>query len=138
MEGSAMNAITLEHVNLNVLDLDRALAFYQRLLPGWVVRWDGRTSTGERWVHFGPAQAHGQPGYLSIYQDAAATKAGEGTDRAARIQHLGFAHPDVDALVAALAGAGITPTDRLDDGAYRRAYFEDPSGHEVEVVQRLA
>ena len=130
-----MSAITLEHVNLNVADLERAMAFYRRLLPTWIVRWEGRTSGGEPWLHFGPADREGQPGYLSIYQERAAS--GTPADGTLRVNHLGFAHPDVNALVDELARDGIAPFDRVDDGAYRRAYFTDPSGHEVELVQRL-
>lgn len=125
--------VTLEHANLNVTDLARALAFYEQLLPGWVIRWEGRTHAGDRWVHFGPAAGH-QPGYLSLYEERSAASLAAGL----RVQHLGFAHPDVDAHVAALATHGIRPTDSADDGAYRRAYFEDPDGHELELVQRLA
>ena len=129
-----MSTITLEHANLNVTDLARSLEFYRRLLPGWVVRWEGRTSEGQRWIHFGPA-GDGQPGYLSIYQDPAA-RAG-GRPDALRVQHLGFAHADVDGQVQALAAEGIRATDRVDDGTWRRAYFEDPDGHELELVQRV-
>jgi catechol 2,3-dioxygenase-like lactoylglutathione lyase family enzyme len=126
-------SVTLEHANLNVTDLDRALEFYRRLLPGWVIRWEGATSGGEPWIHFGPA-GEGQPGYLSIYQDRGATAGGE--DRLG-VQHLGFAHPDVETLVAELARGGIHPTDRMDDGRWRRAYFLDPDGHELEMVERV-
>ena len=126
--------ITLEHANLNVTDLARSLEFYRSLLPGWGIRWEGRTSEGERWIHFGPA-GDGQPGYLSLYQDPHAAS-GTGA-HALAVQHLGFAHPDVDALVGALATAGIRATDRVDDGHYRRAYFQDPDGHELEMVQKL-
>lgn len=124
---------TLEHANLNVTDLGRALDFYGTLLDGWVIRWEGRTQSGDRWVHFGPPGER-QPGYLSLYEERGARLAAGGL----RVQHLGFAHPDVGALVAGLAARGIRPTDTADDGAYRRAYFEDPDGHELELVQRLA
>lgn len=125
--------VTLEHANLNVTDLARALEFYGLLLPGWVTRWEGRTQSGDRWIHFGPP-GETQPGYLSIYEERGA---GPASGAGVRVQHLGFAHPDVAALVASLAPAGIRPTDTVDDGAYRRAYFEDPDGHELEMVQRL-
>jgi catechol 2,3-dioxygenase-like lactoylglutathione lyase family enzyme len=123
-----MNNVTLEHAFFYVKDLDRALAYYAKILPDWIVRWDGRKEGGYRWVHFGPA-GDGQPGYLSICEDAdASTKDGG---------HIGFAHPDVAALEAALAKKEIRPTDRAEDGRYRRIYLEDPDGHELEFVQRL-
>lgn len=129
-----MDAITLEHANLNVTNVEQSLRFYGTLLPGWTIRWRGTTSTGAPWVHFGPP-GEGQPGYLSIYEDADAKPAP--ADGVLRVQHLGFAHPDVDALVREAVMRGIEPTDRIEEGRHRRAYFEDPDGHEVEIVQLL-
>lgn len=117
----------LEHAFFYVKDLDRSLAYYAKLLPEWTVRWDGRKEDGYRWVHFGPPGDTGQPGYLSICEGGA--EGGSG--------HIGFTHPDVSGLEARLGKAGIQPTDRADDGRYRRIYLEDPDGHELEFVQRL-
>ena len=128
-----MQAITLEHVYLSVVDLDRTLAFYRRLFPDWIVRWEGKRQDG-RWVHFGAA-GDGQPSYLSLAEHLGAAAAMTPYTTVGP-QHVGFAHPDVDALIARLAPA-IKPTDYVDDGAYRRAYFQDPDGIELEVVQRL-
>ncbi|WP_428263768.1 VOC family protein [Haliangium sp.] len=124
--------VTLEHAFLSIKDLDRTLAFYQKLLPDWVVRWEGRGDAG-RWVHFGPA-GDGQPGYLSLSERPAA-RPFEAYETLGP-QHVGFAHADVDGLIARLRPA-IEPSDYVDDGAYRRVYFEDPDGIELEFVQRL-
>jgi len=124
--------IALEHVYLSIENLDRTLAFYRRLFPDWVIRWEGRTEEG-RWVHFGPP-GPGQPGYLSLAEAPEA----EPVTPYSRLgpQHVGFAHPDVDGLITRLKPA-IAPTDYVDDGAYRRAYFEDPDGISIELVQKL-
>jgi len=127
-----MPTFTLEHVYLSVVNLDRTLAFYRRLFPDWVIRWEGSSDDG-RWVHFGPA-GDGQPGYLSLAEHPGAGAIEPYTRVGA--QHVGFAHADVDGLIARLA-PGIAPTDYVDDGKYRRAYFDDPDGIELEVVQRL-
>ncbi|HVO29755.1 MAG TPA: VOC family protein [bacterium] len=116
--------IRLEHAFLYVRDLDRALAFYATLLPGWGVRWDGRRE-GQRWVHFG-APGEGQPSYLSLCEGSGAPNG----------EHLGFTSRDVNALVARLGAAGIRPTDTAEDSRYRRVYFEDPDGHELEFVEK--
>ena len=134
MEANAMNEIHLEHALLDVTDLDRSLGFYRKLLPDWVIRWEGTGGGTGRWVHFGPS-GDGQPGYLSLYETPGA-KAGD--DSGLRIEHIGFAHPDVAALVERLTAQEIVATDRIDDGRYRRAYFADPDGHELEFVQKLA
>src|SRR5678815_5788146 len=70
-----MQTITLEHVYLSVVDLDRTLAFYRRLFPDWIVRWEGSRPDG-RWVHFGAA-GDGQPGYLSLAEHPRAAAATE-------------------------------------------------------------
>ncbi len=128
--------IHLEHALIDVADLDRSLPFYRSLLPGWTIRWEGRSREGNRWVHFGPAGG-GRPGYLSLYETPDAGAAGTRTGNAVRIEHVGFAHPDVDALAERLGSAGISPKDRMDDGKYRRVYYADPDGHELEFVQKL-
>ena len=51
--------------------------------------------------------------------------------------HLGFAHRDVRGLEARLKEEGIEVNDTADDGKYRRAYFVDPNGYELEFVQEL-
>jgi catechol 2,3-dioxygenase-like lactoylglutathione lyase family enzyme len=127
-----MSEVHLEHALLDVTDIDRTLAFYRTLLPDWVIRWEGSGGEG-RWVHFGPP-GEGQPGYLSLYEMQGA----KGDDSDLRIEHIGFAHPDVAGLVERLAKHEIIATDRIDDGKYRRAYFADPDGHELEFVQKLS
>jgi catechol 2,3-dioxygenase-like lactoylglutathione lyase family enzyme len=39
-------------------------------------------------------------------------------------------------LIARLRGTA-EPSDRTDDGKYRRVYFDDPDGVEIEFVQKL-
>lgn len=134
-----MNQTTphLEHALLDVSDLSRSLDFYRELLPDWTVRWSGSTDRGARWIHFGPAVGE-QPGYLSLYEiPGASLAAGPAEGESLAIEHVGIAHPDVNALVGRLDRAGIRPVDRTEDGAYRRVYFADPDGHEIEFVQKL-
>jgi len=130
-------AIHLEHVFISVRDAGTSLAFYGKVFPEWVVRWEGTTMEGERWIHFGP-KGPGQPGYLSLHEDRGA-RAPDAPYMSHRIQHVGFAHPDVEGLKARLAKEGIhpDPDERADDGKYRRYYFVDPDGIELEFVQQL-
>lgn len=128
--------VHLEHALIDVGDLDRSLVFYRKLLPGWTIRWEGASERGGRWIHFGPP-GEGQPGYLSLYEVPGARRAGEDAEPTIRIEHVGFAHPDVRGLVERLAKEEIRPTDEADDGRYRRFYFEDPDGHVLELVQKL-
>jgi catechol 2,3-dioxygenase-like lactoylglutathione lyase family enzyme len=119
----------LEHALLDVSDLSRSLSSYRTLIPEWTVRWSGSTDSGSRWIHFGSPTGD-QPGYLSLYEIP-------GDDSSLAIEHVGIAHPDVEGLVRRLEEAGICPVDTTEDGAYRRAYFADPDGHQVEFVQKL-
>ena len=128
-----MSTVHLEHALLDVTDVGRSVAFYNKLIPDWVVRWEGPSMEGGRWIHLGPP-GDGQPGYLSLYETPGAQP---GDTEGLRIEHIGFAHPDIKGLVARLASLGISPSDEVDDGRYRRAYFTDPDGHELEFVQKL-
>lgn len=127
--------VRLEHAFVSVRSVEASLAFYRTLIPDWVVRWEGQGMSGGRWVHFGP-EGDAQVGYLSLCEFPDAPSSDEPYS-SIRIQHVGFSHPDVDGLVARLVKAGIRPTERVDDGSYRRAYFDDPDGHELEFVQKL-
>ena len=130
------NTIHLEHALLDIQDLDVSLSFYRQLFPDWTLRWDGHTRDGSRWVHFGPPGA-GRPGYLSLYETPNRSRdASDGVS--IKIEHLGFAHPDVNALVQRLkAVSSIRPKDRVEADGFRRVYFLDPDGHELEFVQAL-
>lgn len=129
------NDVRLEHAFLYVKDLERTLAFYRRLMPTWTIRWEGAGYGGKRWIHWGPP-GDGQPGYLSLceHADPEARPAGE---ESMSIRHVGFVHPDVAGLESRLAAAGIAPSDRASDDRFRRLYFEDPDGHELEFVEHV-
>jgi catechol 2,3-dioxygenase-like lactoylglutathione lyase family enzyme len=126
----------LEHAYLNVTDLPRSLAFYEKLFPGWAVRWSGVNRWGRRWVHFGAPGAD-QPSYLSLSEVPPAPPQDLDYDRPMRaIMHLGFTCDSVEALVSRLRDVGEHPRDEvLDDPAFRRAYYVDPDGHELELVE---
>jgi glyoxylase I family protein len=127
--------VRLEHAFVYVTDMEKALGFYRRAMPGWTVRWDGLGYGGKRWIHWGPP-GDGQPGYLSLCE-IRDPDAKQPDDESLGVRHLGFAHPDVGALVDRLAAAGLRPTDRTEDDRFRRVYFADPDGNELEFVQEL-
>ncbi|MBI3891897.1 MAG: VOC family protein [Candidatus Wallbacteria bacterium] len=130
------NDIRLEHAFLTVRSLEQTLDFYRQLFPSWIVRWQGNGSRGGRWLHFG-APGSDQPSYLSFYEDAEAAAPDEAYT-SARVQHIGFAHPDVAGLMHCLTQAGIAPLQEpIDDGKYLRSYYADPDGHELEFVQQI-
>ena len=103
-------AIGINHVALEVENLDRSLEFYGRLFE---LRLRGR-SAGAAFVDLGD-------------QFVALMRGRSGTSDAAR--HFGLVVDDKEAVRQALATAGaeILPGRRLD--------FLDPDGNRVEVVQ---
>lgn len=126
------DAPRLEHLLLEVSQLDQTLAFWAILAPGWGVRWDGRPE-GEPWIHLGP-EGEGRPPYLSLWARGAVASPGRG---GLRVRHLGFAVEALEPLLARAAAAGLVPHELVVEGRHRRAYFQDPDGHELEFVEEL-
>ncbi len=126
----------LEHLNLVVNDIPAAQTFYQAAFPHWRVRDQGESDWyGKRrkWLHLG-----------DDYQYLTFNDNGEGNNRdlaghQSGLAHFAFVTGNIDAVIERLAAAGF-PVDK--DGAdepYRKnAYFIDPAGFEVELVQYLS
>ncbi|MBL4679415.1 MAG: VOC family protein [Pseudomonadales bacterium] len=126
----------LEHINLVVEDIPRALKFYQAAFPHWHIRekgegqWSGKSRS---WLHFG-----------DDYQYLAFGDNGTGNNRDLEahdtgLAHFAFACSNLDAVVARLKEAGF-PVDK--DGASephrKNVYFIDLDGFEVEFVEYLS
>lgn len=124
----------LGHVGLNVTDLDRSLAFYQRILALQALRvsWD----PGRRFAFLGRDGSV----LLTLWEQAdepfAAGRAG--------LHHLAFELDDLASVRAAQgraeeAGArihhgGVVP--HADSGGSGGLFFEDPDGTRLEVYTR--
>jgi catechol 2,3-dioxygenase-like lactoylglutathione lyase family enzyme len=134
LEAMVASEVRLEHAFLYVRDVERSLAFYRRLFPGWTIRWDGG-GFGRRWVHWGPPDDV-KSGYLSLCEVGDPT-AQRPPDGSIGVDHVGFTHPDIAGLVARLAASGIDASERTEDERFRRVYFKDPDGHKLEFVQQL-
>ncbi|WP_428611700.1 VOC family protein [Shewanella sp.] len=128
--------IHLEHINLVVTDIDRALNFYRAAFPHWTVRGGGQGSwhgKPRNWIHFGDE-----------YQYIAFNDDGEGENRDLKGHQVGLAHfafvtQDLDGVITRLNQAGFEVDKAGQEDPYRRnVYFIDPSGYEVEFVQYLS
>lgn len=127
--------IRLEHVNLNVRNLEASLRFFRHAFPTARVRGGGVSHSGEtstRWVHFGDEHS-----YLAIQQavpapvDATAEPFGE-----LGVNHAGFTVKDAKSLAKRLSDAGYEQTYDLDQHPGRhRVYFLDDDGFEWEFVE---
>ncbi|WP_462157108.1 VOC family protein [Pseudoalteromonas sp. GB56] len=125
----------LEHVNLVVSDIEKALTFYRAVFPHWHIRSKGEgTWSGKprHWLHFG-----------DDYHYIAFSDNGEGDNRNLEGHQQGLAHfayvtQNLDEVITRLQQAGFEIAKQGADNPYRRnVYFIDPAGFEVEFVQYL-
>jgi catechol 2,3-dioxygenase-like lactoylglutathione lyase family enzyme len=117
----------LEHVNLTVRDLDRAVAFYTDLLD-LRVRWKGPIGDGRRGAHVGDDEA-----YIALFE---AGRDGEVPFdySAPGFNHLGFVVDDLDEVLRRLDDMGVAVHLDMTYEPGRHVYCFDPEGHEVELV----
>lgn len=129
-----MTTVRLDHANVSVRDIDRAIHFLQTAFPDFVVRGQGVAPSGARWVHLGSDEV-----YLAL---------NEATDEPDEpwvpysgkpgLNHLGFEVDDVDGLRDRLRAAGYLDTTVPNrHPARRRVYFNDAEGNDWEFVQYL-
>ena len=126
----------LDHANVNVLNIDRAVEFLSTALPGFRVRGGGTTDREdrtERWLHFGSDDV-----YVCLNESSL----GRPTERNGReetgINHVGFTVDDVDALLAAYESGGFRCA-RMDESPSRlRLYVTDADGITWEFIQYLS
>ncbi|KAA0235623.1 MAG: hypothetical protein JJLCMIEE_00536 [Acidimicrobiales bacterium] len=118
----------LEHVNLNVADVERTARFYEEVFD-FKRRWEGDGMAGMgRTVHVGTDDT-----YLALYQPHEKTQAAPGVGEIS-LNHVGIVVDDLDEIDHRLEARGV---DTFNHGSYepgRRFYFLDPDGVEIEVV----
>jgi predicted enzyme related to lactoylglutathione lyase len=131
-----MNAI-LEHCNLTVSDLDHAVEFFGKVLPGFKVRHEGviedKTEDGgtirTRWVHIG-----GDDSYLALQ----ATPDGMPFQRNkyTYFNHMGFVVGDIEQVLADVAAMGYSQVRKDYTHPHRkRAYVWVFDGNVLEFVE---
>jgi catechol 2,3-dioxygenase-like lactoylglutathione lyase family enzyme len=117
----------LEHVNLTVADVERSARFYRDLL-GFEERWRGTTTEGRPALHVGTPDS-----YLALFEGEPGT-VGIDYDRVG-FNHFGIVVDDLGAAKQRLAVLGVEIHLEADYEPGRRAYFLDPDGYEVELVE---
>jgi catechol 2,3-dioxygenase-like lactoylglutathione lyase family enzyme len=119
-----MNAPVIEHVNVTVSDLDRAIALMRDVF-GWELRWRGPSKLGGETAHVGAAQS-----YVALYKASA-----DAPDSAnGRLNHIGVLVDDLGETERRVVAAGRRPFNHGDYTPGRRFYFLDGDDIEFEVV----
>jgi predicted enzyme related to lactoylglutathione lyase len=119
-------------INIDVDDLDRAVAFYTALLE---------LKVGRRFGRFGVELVGGSPP-LYLLVKAAGTAASPASSERRRYErhwtpvHLDFAVPDLEKAVAAALAAGATQDEAPQTHRWGRiAHMADPFGHGFCLVE---
>ncbi len=126
-----MTSATIEHININVSDPERAAAMAATLF-GWTERWRGSGMDGQMTIHVGNA-SH----YIAYHQRRATGPAGR-FEKGVPFNHVGVQVDDLDAVEAAVVALGLTPFSHDDYEPGRRFYFFDDDGIEYEIVSYAA
>lgn len=119
----------VEHANISVTDVDKAVQFFSTAMPDFRVRHDSGDGP-KRWVHLGTDAT-----YISINQMPDPAE-GQLEHQRPGYNHLGFAVEDADALHARMLSAGYREGFVPETHPHRkRVYFIDNDGMEYEFVQ---
>ncbi len=117
----------MEHCNIAVRDIAKAVHFITTALPDFHIRGGDKSGRGE-WLHVGTDDA-----YISLAYSPDA-KPGEGL----RVNHIGFVVEDVVGVITRLEAAGYTQSYYPEESQWRkRYYFNDDDGQQWEFIQYM-
>jgi len=126
----------LEHINLVVKDIAKALVFYKAAFPHWRIRSQGQAEwygVERNWVHFGDDYQ-----YLTFNDDGV----GENRDLSGHqtgLAHFAYVTDNLQAVIDRLVTAGFEIAKPGAENRFRKnVYFVDPDGFEVEFVEYLS
>jgi catechol 2,3-dioxygenase-like lactoylglutathione lyase family enzyme len=125
----------LEHLNLVVKDIPRALAFYQAAFPHWHVRGEGRSTwhgIPRRWLHFGDDYL-----YLAL-SDHGESNIRDNSGFEVGLSHFAFVTDELENVTQRLEAAGFSADKGEGTPNIRNnTYFTDADGYEIEFVEYL-
>lgn len=126
----------LEHLNLVVKDIPRALTFYQAAFPHWKIKRKGKAEwygVKRNWVHFGDDFQ-----YLTFNDDGT----GENRDLSGHqpgLAHFAYVTDNLQAVIDRMEATGFEVAKPGAENRFRKnVYFVDPDGFEVEFVEYLS
>jgi len=125
----------LEHLNLVVKDIPKALAFYQAAFPHWRIRGEGRSTwygKDRRWLHFGDDYL-----YLAL-SDHGESDIRDNSGYQVGLSHIAFVTDELAQVTQRLEAAGFTAEKgEGSPGIRNNTYFTDADGYEIEFVEYL-
>jgi catechol 2,3-dioxygenase-like lactoylglutathione lyase family enzyme len=129
-----MTQLRPHHIGIVVSDLARSVAFYEAL--GFATTAVMESDDGSRTIQFmelGDLQ-------VELFWYASPTAPGPRPDeRAPGFRHLALRTDDTEAAMADLKARGVMPQDtemRVVPGRFKLAYFDDPDGVQIEIMQQ--
>ncbi|MEW6989745.1 VOC family protein [Colwelliaceae bacterium 6441] len=126
----------LEHLNLVVKDIKKALNFYQAAFPHWKIRSEGQSEwhgKSRNWVHFGDNYQ-----YLT-FNDNGIDENRDLSGHQVGLAHFAFVTNNIEQVIHRLKTAGFEIAKPGAKDLHRKnVYFVDPDGFEVEFVQYLS
>ncbi|MDB3906775.1 VOC family protein [Crocinitomicaceae bacterium] len=127
-----MSTFYLEHANITVNNLDKAVHFFKTAFPHFEKRGGGE-SNGKIWIHFGDATT-----YVALNTSTENKHIVKNYDSSG-INHLGFVVSDLDNIASRLSKAGFKRSFPKQIEKFRiRDYFNDADGNEYEFVEYLS
>jgi lactoylglutathione lyase len=121
----------IDHINMRVNNLAETIEFYGTNF-GFEMKIDKRINDEqEPWVILGLKDV----AYLCLYEHPDKTI----SEEALRISHFGFAIEDFDSALDKLRANNVTILygGALDWPKSRSIYIKDPSGHEIELAEKV-
>ena len=128
----------IEHANITVESVDRAVEFLTAAFPHFRIRGGKETDHGDwqkRWLHLGTDETYIALEEVSFEPECLRTRG-----RDPGVNHIGFVVDDLGAVLERLRSAGYEPGKVMEEreGPYRkRAYVLDGVANEWEFVQYL-
>lgn len=124
--------IYLEHANITVSDMAKAIHFFQTAFPHFKIRGGGNES--REWLHLGDDVT-----YLALNKTGKLLEKNEKGYAKLGVNHIGFVVENVEEIANRLLAEGYKRDYPTQIEKFRiREYFADSDGNEYEFVQYLS